>query len=481
MSFTLGQVQLKHISGANMFSVIRPTTLFQEYMNDTGLPLLMFVGDLHSKQNTDPTEFMCNKESDENIVSINEHNWFRLLDTIATKEKPIDYMIESFQPLQLFHAKMTETLKEFPGLHETNYKKFFQLKYRKESLMNFILYNYLPCFMKDYKPPDACFTRNIRYHLSDIRIDSDHFSPLYTTNDLSRDKSLFYFETQLMYRFLHWYNMGGILNTAFPSDKPKNMFDVVAKIETSIRDFVDDIFDVTNKVFVTQSLIFKQIKKNKNPEFCIWLAKEYYSYALHSMHTLAKDILTIKNAFFESYKTYRNYVINQSSFNRDDIQEMFWYMCKSYAHFLFAPLLELYYLFRSTKVPKNKNGSPAPRAFLSILHAGTSHCNLLVNFLVEHKFFSEGVFEGNSDFLSMSSYEPPANMHRCIVFHEHYDIPELNQVSGIVRERQKYFTDQEYLELLNGKMLSLREVQDIATKKQISLPLLLQLFKIKFN
>jgi hypothetical protein len=158
---------INQISGPTNFALLSPTKTLLDLLGCDYMPMMMMLGDVHSS-------IRHNNICDDNAmttVATFESLWFRLLDSLACKECPIDYSVESF-----FHPKLLcemKTMEQAPFyLDDKRLCKSF--KEKAFSPMNYLQERRLPCFSNTSYGQSNCFTQNIRYHFVDIRLTASY-------------------------------------------------------------------------------------------------------------------------------------------------------------------------------------------------------------------------------------------------------------------------------------------------------------------
>ena len=147
--FQIGGLNLDKLSGPVSVAVLTPTS---KAISSTRrkLPVFLLLGDYHKSFAN-----MC-ETTNQIYPSTMSKNWYNLLDSVASKEQPIDYFVESAYVLKILNQ-----YNMFSLMLKEGYEK-------PTSVMSYFYKNYLWCFSADPKL-NHCFTKNIRYHFADIR------------------------------------------------------------------------------------------------------------------------------------------------------------------------------------------------------------------------------------------------------------------------------------------------------------------------
>jgi len=401
MSFFIAGQKIDKVSGPVTLAVIKPTQKLLRFLMTDDAPSILFLGDNHSgidqrcdesKENIYQT-FMQNRGL---ILKALGDTWYKALDKLA-KNRPIDYHVEAFFPFKFLQKE------EYLVLDRNN---FYNVR---ESVMNYLPRKYLTCFSKRHnKKIHGCITDNIRYHLVDIRFSPTNFL---LQGDDKIDKSEICYETEVIQNITCCALMAvEVLPLHKGSDKTAISLLKIA-VESPIA-FAESFYDLHNPYFITNSLILKQTRKFtrskdarlvKNGDEGFYdienpLAEEYRKFFVDYYRFYLEKIL--KNTFtkdlkdkvsecvykFEEKMRHGAYVKAQElklcGLVDFDLTQTYGSYIKQFLFYLFLPIMDIYFLFRSWKPIENMG-------WLSVFHAGDIHTTILRLFLVEKGYYTQ--------------------------------------------------------------------------------------------
>ncbi len=517
MPINIAGVQIDKLSGPVSFLYLEPTAKMQTEFEDIHLPSLMLLGDHHKstdKQCVDEkspfqqTQF--DAETKQITLGLMSTAWYRLLDTIATKERPIDYYIEG--------------MFAFPLLKDHDIIKNFQRSYFLEDklVMNYIPQYHLNCFTKNNKD---CITQNIRYHFTDIR-QNDKNVP----EAVEQHFKHFYEETFYKNLYVEIFEWTDLFN-------PKAKLVIEEEPTLSFLDLLQFIivqkrydlafkymFHFENNKYQEKSLVFKQILKqantnetytvNKKPinlddeKLQVWLnfVETYWQHHIDfiTSEPLFEHLRTeCEKALHEYITEYRrpdpilhSFYISEASFKssfyrqKSKFIEKFYNQFKNFFTLLYRPVIELYYLLRSWKVTSEPN-----RSWLSIWNCGFQHAQNVAIILqkmnlYDIKVWTDTVGEHASRHPQVNpannptSYTPDAIENRCIQFNAQttIDFSSINCAftpSKISKLRIQLIGPALYLHILDGGHLTHQEILELVGNNNKKQKMIQKLFMIK--
>ena len=493
MTFQIGGINIDKLSGPTSVAILTPTTK-TKYLTGRNLPVFLFLGDSHNSfQN------MCTDiNHDEIIADTMSKNWYNLLDSVASKEQPIDYFVESAYVLKIINQYNMFSLM---WNEETN-------EHKPKSVMRYFDKNYLWCFASDPKL-NHCFTKHIRYHFADIRKNRDSFQSLtigddseFGNFDINEDTEISENDIEyLLSQMFHsnfektpyipyeaWLRSGlsyALLTHRILKIGDKNMIDLLLLSTKSFSDFAQEYFDESDPYFLKYSQVYKQSKKCNIEQL---YGRPLKQFVIHYFKVREKKIKSsIKSDLFEKTRETIIRIIKENketkikyikdSFQYATITEIYFRdmykgdeasCIERWISWLCSPFMDLYFLLRSWKTIEHKPNRLNQPSWLTIFQAGSSHIETLISFLVESQLYDDHCFVGT---IKSSSVFQPINslsnissnkISRCVELKCNFNFDKYHNNANqlkICKQRIKYFGPQRYFDLLNGELISENELQ----------------------
>ncbi len=463
MPLTIGGVKISSISGPVSFQLLEPNIdIFNEFKKyDMHLPIVMLFGDIHSSYKKQCKKCNCSK----GCFSIYSKEFLSLLDSLANDDHPIDFNTESYfvnSYKDLLKNPSLQLQPHFADEYEESFNKYNKLQSSTKGIpLDLLTDSIVPCYLLESKKINLlnsetlyekfCPTKNIRWQHVDTRF-SNKFNFEYKLNKIGELIS-FFFD-----------NIDNItLNTFKKKIKEtcnyfdNNSFEMIEYLSIvekmmlfNAPSYLEKVFDNPTKY---NSLVYKQISKiikqinlkggnikysnlsfwksicdvyhqkilqDTINEDMIWFKENgiEYEYSKNVKNTqlifkLIKDII-YNNAFensFEKLKLIRSYIYNWDG--------------------LITGILDLYYVFRAFKKPKNANN-----AFLSIGYFGNYHSKNIAVLLSDIMNFYKIVAQDDSQnptsktptSKNPSSKNPSSKNLRCLTF-ENTNV-DINQIAS---------------------------------------------------
>ena len=335
----IGDKIISSILGPTSFYFLKPNKeSLVEYKNiGIKLPLMIFFGDVHQTEE----KTGC----DSNCYEIDDPKFLKILDSLSTKENPVDLYLEAeFEHYVLRDSEYWIAL--------ANKKAS-----RRQGMLSYLQDKYRSCFFKNYKTKYQkyqCPAPNIRWHAIDVRRSSIKFNKWSIENKIYESKN-----TLSRNRF----------NTLMFND-------LINKTDF----FINEFFDLNNEDWKNTSLIYKQIRKGKI-SFETWkeLFRQYYNQIIipQIIYYLKKtNRYNFLKTLFDIYQKYsslsekekKEYIKNDGENNITRIKKI---LTK-----LNTMIMDMYFITRMFKSPKNDN-----MAYLNISYMGNFHTQNIVSFL----------------------------------------------------------------------------------------------------
>jgi len=490
MPLEISSLKFDYISGPTSLALIVPHERLKEHLKDTSLmpsPILL-IGDTHEETtyNCGVLDECITKES--NCTSTFSPLFFRCLDTLTNEDYPIDIFLE----VGIF----PRFLKDPYLFDETRFKSLFDTN---DGVMTYIPRYHSTCFSTVGKSQEMCFTKNIRYHLSDIRyqpsflklLDNEKsfitiannmmktdtnnltLEEIYTmSEELNKDKNnskmldnLEHFPTFESYLF---YSLENVVNNIILRRSGSMFFD--KDVEELFNTLLEDPYKLIEELiklpqFKTKSMIYKRIKESIFKEdFCLKLFKEYVNYyfiknpikkgeyckdCVSSVKSLEREIRR-KEISGQVYRTTVNSIKDATD---------------NCANELFVPIMDFYFLVTSWK-QQYKN------SLMSVYIAGDVHVKQIRKFLMIKGYCKDYFSIYNNPIINDNKYLK-GELIRCIeipksvpysiddILREYFTLYSQNgkvkmliNKSNLQRKRIKYFGVEVVQDMLNGKAYS---------------------------
>ena len=470
MPFSIAGVPIDELSGPVSFSLHVATAKGKEEIGT--VPILMMLGDEHTN-----VDKRCDETSDVSknkvIVSTTTPAWYKLLATMATYEQPIDYFIESFYPPKL--------LQKEKHLSQTNHFSMPQ--------------NHLACFAsRASRAPETfkCFTKHIRYHLVDVRYSHEHY------RDLKPDDFDVVYEREIRTNLLCCcFNLDSVL---LHKSSTYKAIDVLKESLLNPSKFIRFAYDFTNPHLIATSLIYKQTQKQQSKNIDKWqsFVFEYYDYYVKIYILTHPHVLHEFQNVLECINKHQDHVNNVRSAAtsdhwlchtiQDEFYRQYYSVVRNAVSNLLNPLLDIYFLLRSWKVPMNDDDKDdfrnSNRAWLAVLNAGELHCQVIRRFLIHKKWYDTYYIQPTQ----MKTHTDP--LYRCVSLssqnnlHSMYQLQQLvtfqiPTLSALTMQRIQLFGYREYINLLKGKAYTPQMIETLAREKSTSVDTILSLFQSK--
>ena len=388
MPIIINNININSISGPVSFHFLEPNILkFREFKKyGVHIPMIILFGDYHlSGEECDN----CYCVDNECCFPVYSEDFLKLLDSLSSPTKPIDISVETFPDDETRRGISLDLLK-------------FNIE---NTSMDKIIYRFKNCFIKEFRFDESCPTKNIKWHYIDARR-QQRFDNKYNYEQLM---------TYLLDLNLVTYSEGIVLDNLLTNPKLQIIninvifnilkyfdydFTFLVKfiesyaylLEGNIEKFAEFHFSDTNRIFVKRSLIYKQIYKQKIPDFKslkYWrdiFVKSVSNYIRMNLFNIkmndniikmfSKVILPylydiIDNIKKGTYNFMSNNDIKKLADNIGINNEQFQAnleILKDYMTTTNASLLDIYYITRMLKVPE---GSINP--YLSVAYLGYAH------------------------------------------------------------------------------------------------------------
>ena len=445
MVLTIGQVDFQMLSGPTCFYILQPI-LYVDH------PLILLMGDTHrdNDQQCIPTnQDLCNELSDFSVCSsTSSTGWYRVLDSVASKEQPIDYFVEYFYPLE-----------EFKKVSDCSARLKYKTQDTDQTVMLYLIRNHFQCFYpKEKKQP--CITQNINYHFADVRYTKDFFQ------DQLDPQIKFCFESQL-FDSLNICILDPRNDFYINQDKKILAVDMIKLVLDDPGSYFDKVFDITNPYVQKHSLIIEEL--NKQSMYDIQFVKEYFLFVYNKLKNnelldfIKKEILPIydheyKNmhdtkfvAWTQDYASmmmalilYQKFYVNPYNYQ---------YYMSGLAFIMTSFTVEIYFFLRSI----NRQYSP----WLSILNAGSKHTDYFVQFLIQKKIYK----------LIYTNDLKDQSLIRCSKFNEDINLDEYhNNDLSIIKKRIDTLGIFQYYYIKDGYVIENKEeLQRLANDLNLSL------------
>ncbi len=476
-------IDISEIGGPVSFSIIEPISLPQGFNTCP----IMLLGDHHNC-----FENVCESTK---AIHTNTTLWFRLLDSIGTKEHPVQYYIESY---------FDEDLLTDPYyFREENIKRL--LNSGEKTYMSYIMRYHPSCFAPKNSENFNCITSNINYIMSDLRLPTNYVNlknthksilKIQSENILNNMVKLDYKKDASKEMIKRYFGkstfndrmikeLNDIRNYSYPNyesqlcfmlssydmiifEKTKwiNNFKINSKklfrlfIYEKFDIIFDMIFDMSNPYLIKYSKVYNVMNNLNQINWCRKLFKDYFIYFCKNC-LLDKDTLELIEFMIDNIESDRNirtkYAIYSSrissidhvkdeslessyNFKKKYYDTYYPNLCNLMADIILAPFNDMYMLFHSWNT----------KSSLNVYNAGFKHVKLLHDFLVQNLYKDSCIFYGKD-------FNENTDIH-CIKFKEEIILPKSSnrQLNNI---RYDAFGEKLYLEMLGGKIISIDDLK----------------------
>ncbi len=395
--FIIGNKPISRVSGPVRVTVLKPDNDLKKRFEEEGarLPYIILFGDHHFDRENNCEECKCNSnwitgkgwENKECCYDIDDPEFLKLFDGVASKNYPIDFYTEqSYEP----RLSDPDIYKINPSLKETD-----DIGY----LSKFI-HDYKICYSKEEKRTPRykkeCPTRDIRWHYIDTR------SFRYGNSG----------EAQLNQGIVIYYHILKIFFNEPEETIQEKTYNIFANNHHKLQMTLDILLNGLNflQTYVTidsDFLIPKQVRKQAIEELRsmdLWniiikdtikaVFKRYYTttnipfntndymtvmrFYINVLQLISdKDVskeefLERRDKLIESVEKYKIFEDNQSNLNN-----MIFYTTKT-------AMMDVYTVARMLKKPKGDKASEGASGYLAMYYAGDFHVTNIRDILVRH-------------------------------------------------------------------------------------------------
>ena len=393
--FVIGNKPIWKISGPIRVTVLKPDDDLKKRFEEEGgrLPYIILFGDHHFDRENNCDECKCNTnwmtgkgwENEECCYDIDDPEFLKLFDGVATKNYPIDFYTEQEYEPRLGDPNIYNINPLLKGADAEGYLSKF-------------IHDYKICYSKDEKVKRTprykkeCPTRDIRWHYIDTRsfrygnsgeaqlnqgiIIYFHILKIFFNEPVEetiQEKTYKMFaqyhdKLQMTLDIIH--NGMNFLETYVTVDSdfliPKQVRKQVIKELRSM-----DLWNIIIKD--TINLVFKNYYKSKSMEFKSADYAKVMRFYIEVLQLISDDsaskeeFLKRREALIKSVENYKIFEDNQSNLNN-----MIFYTTKT-------AMMDVYTVARMLKKPEK--GTPG---FLSMYYAGDAHTTNIRDILVRH-------------------------------------------------------------------------------------------------
>ncbi len=381
--------KIASISGPVSFALLKPKKFIFDDLKKEGvhLPIFMLFGDIHFSDDFQCDKCSCNLKDRSCCMPIYSEEFLRLIDSMATKEYPIDFGMEGFSlegDRELFEKYGEKAAKYFKELED------------KGSIPK-LRENITICYQRELRGTELyekyCPTKNIRWHYVDARhAEKSKYNLEYLLYILGK------LEQKI---FDSKYNKEDKKQLKKDIDELKDKFpsEEIWRVITNLKKQL--VLDPKSGIYTyfmvgekyNNSLVLKQFNKlSKSFKDLPFWKQALSDYAIYALKERRDVYATISDNYLEimdsSRAKYYSLLFNY------DIEGIFEFINGEHYNMLGASLnttenaifLDLYYIFRTFKIPK---GDKNP--FLSISLFGDAHSQHIKYFLTEIIKFYEVV------------------------------------------------------------------------------------------
>jgi hypothetical protein len=403
--FIIGNKPISSVSGPVRVSVLKPNKDLKNRFELEGgrLPYIVLFGDEHFSKEYKCDSCSCNInwitekgwENKDCCYEIDDPEFLKLFDGVASKNYPIDFYVE-----QLYEPRLGD-----PNIYNINEGLN---RFDKTGYLSKLTHDYKICYSKAdrrtkrYKT--ECPTRDIRWHFIDTR--SVEYG---NSGEAKLYKGLIKFYTLLYYHFDKNRPENDSFNQSISAFKKyKEEFTMVFDILVNGPDFLDKYMTSDSNFLLSKQIRKQVLDELKNVD--VWkkiitdrIQQTFYDY----MNTVNTQFTT--NDYIKVMSFYKNVLIliSDENISKDDFLEKRKTLIESITNYnifeenpsnlitmisltTFTGMMDAYTISRILKKPTN--GIPS---FTSLIYAGDLHIKNITDILT--KYFSyEVVGESNT-------------------------------------------------------------------------------------
>ena len=396
--------KISSISGPVSFGLLKPKKFIFEELKKEGvhLPIFMLFGDIHFSYEHQCEKCSCNLQDRSCCMPVYSNEFLRLIDSMATKEHPIDFGIEGFS--------LDTKTKYFKKDADFEAQFSFEKDTKGKGIIPKLRENLATCYQKDLRGSEVyekyCPTKNIRWHYMDARFaDENKYNLELLLSELKDlDKKIFktdYKDKKELKKDIDE------VKAKFDSDEMwKLILDLKIQLIENPEKGMERYFNIGEafkyslvlKQFNKLSKSFKDLPfwKKSLSDYLEYVTKKEKDEAYSSFKSLDNPQKAIDEARIKYYYLLLTYDI-EGLFELVSDPDKYGNSTRSLAregnYFNSSEntiFLDLYYILRTFKIPK---GDKNP--FLSILYAGDFHIRNIKYFLTNIIKYYEVVEEVN--------------------------------------------------------------------------------------
>ena len=398
-NFIIGNKPIKSISGPVRVCVLKPVIDLKKRFEEEGgrLPYIIFFGDQHFERKENCKNCDCNTvwrtgegwSKGDCCYEIDDPEFLRLFDGIASKNFPIDFYTE-----QIYEPRLGD-----PDIYKIN--KYNLHRADKTGYLSKFIHEYRTCYSKKDRRTKKykleCPTRDLRWHFIDTRV----------VEYGNSGEALLYKGVMKLYEYLYiYFNKNKPKYENDPYEEGRKLFEKYTTEITMVFDIIVNGPEFINKYITEDSnfLLTKQVKKQVIPELRnidLWktiitetIRGNFYNYIdessfttydyeicmnfyKHVMAYISDDEIT-KEDFLIKRKDLMKMIEKYDLFS--DKLENLEYM---YTLTTATSMMDIYTITRMLKKPKD--GVPG---FCSMFYAGDLHATNIISILTRYFGYS---------------------------------------------------------------------------------------------
>lgn len=411
---------INKISGPVSFFILTPNSKGIEKCN-TKLPIFFLFGDVHGSDSNLCKDCNCSVESCCHFIA--DKDFLQTIDSIATKEFPIDINIEK----EFFKISAYNEINTFFG--KFHLKQFMLLKLGA---------GYEMCYLKDMRGTKEydylCPTKEVKWHFVDVRkTESKYFldkklSLLFYKDYLPDKKFILQDLFNPEISFPAWINSLEQLKIYCYENKTLAKFLLnfcIPPFDEAIKTYLDP----NKNPFYKNSLVMKELSRlsgcmlevNWDEIIFNYLKTDYMQGKrekslknLFVHYQKSQQIMNLKNIFAKISDWIGGEEINlKELYEKAKNNEYFLYMRIASEYIgpegITARFLDLYYVLRALKKPVGSN-----QAFLSIGAFGHAHVRMIVELLTKLLGYYQIEYENDKYGFDLDKLTDFKNTNRCL-------------------------------------------------------------------
>lgn len=386
--FVIGNKPITRVSGPVRVTVLKPDDDLRNRFKEEGarLPYIILFGDHHFDRENNCEECICNTngENKECCYEIDDPEFLKLFDGVASKNYPIDFYTE-----QSYEPRLSD-----PDIYKLN--PLLETADKTGYLSKF-LHDYKICYSKDEKEKRSlryekeCPTRDIRWHYTDTRAFTHG-----NTGDakLSNGIELYYYILKIFFNDPEDITIQSKIHDIVKNNNYK--LQMTLSIINNGINFLETYVTLDSNFLIAKQVRKQAIKELRDMK--LWniiikdninsIFKNYFKISKIPFNT--KDYVTVMKFYIDVLKLISDNTVSNEEFlnrreelikrvenykifedNQSNLNNMIYYTTKT-------AMMDIYTVARMLKKPE---GTPG---FLSMFYGGDNHTTNIRDILIRY-------------------------------------------------------------------------------------------------